>query len=429
MPRQYHKNPRQITKKQDADLESSLLRLGDISGIVHNLETDEVIGGNQRGRLFDFFGGNCETVLTEQYDTPDEQGTVALGYAIWQGKKYSYRQVRWDEKTAEEANIVANKAGGTWDFDILGNEWEIDELLEWGFEPFELGLDDTDDEDPAEDPGPQVDRAEELREKWDVHPGQLWQLGEHRLICGDCTDPAVVERVMGGERAALCVTDPPYGVGYADKNKFLNSISRGNRIQTHIEGDHSTKEETQELWKSAFQQMNEVLSPGAVVYCFMPQGGDQMMMMMMMMGAGIEPRHELIWLKNNHVLGRVDYAYKHEPILYAWKAGGHKFYGDFQTSILEFPKPQKSGLHPTTKPVELIEMLVSNSSLTGETVYEPFSGSGTTLIACEQLGRRCRAVEISPGYVAVALERWATATGKTPELVEEKAPTIAGAGK
>jgi hypothetical protein len=223
MPRQYHKNPRQITKKQDADLESSLLRLGDISGIVHNLETDEVIGGNQRGRLFDFFGGNCETVLTEQYDTPDEQGTVALGYAIWQGKKYSYRQVRWDEKTAEEANIRANKAGGTWDFDILADNFELDDLLEWGFEPFELGLDDTEAEEPAEDPGAQIDRAEELREKWGVVSGQLWRLGDHRLICGDCTDPAVVARVMGGEKADCTVTDPPYGVG-VDYNKFEDTL-------------------------------------------------------------------------------------------------------------------------------------------------------------------------------------------------------------
>jgi hypothetical protein len=142
MPKQYHKNPRQITKKQDADLEKSLKKFGDLSGIVHNLETDEVIGGNQRSRLFDFFRGNCEIVLTEEYDKPDEQGTVAFGYLIWNDKKYSYRQVRWDEKTAEEANIRANKAGGTWDFDILSDQWELPDLLEYGFEPFELGLSD-----------------------------------------------------------------------------------------------------------------------------------------------------------------------------------------------------------------------------------------------------------------------------------------------
>lgn len=275
------------------------------------------------------------------------------------------------------------------------------------------------DKKQVQDAEPQIDKAEELRKKWGVEIGQLWQLGEHRLICGDCTDAAVVARVMGGEKAALVVTDPPYGVEYADKNKFLNAIDKGNRIQTDIEGDHGTKEKTQALWKAAFHQMNDVMLPGAVVYCFMPQGGDQMMMMMMMMGAGIEPRHELIWLKNNHVLGRVDYAYKHEPILYAWKTGGHKFYGDFQTSILEFPKPLQSNLHPTTKPVELIERLVSNSSKVGEVIYEPFSGSGTTLIACERLGRKCRAIEISPAYCAVAIQRWVDATGGEPVLVND----------
>lgn len=264
----------------------------------------------------------------------------------------------------------------------------------------------------AADPGAQVDRAAELQEKWQTAAGQLWIIpsktasGEHRILCGDCTAPAVVAAVMQGEQAALVVTDPPYGVEYADKNKFLNAIARGNRIQEHIEGDHGTKEETQSLWRMAFEQMGQAMAPGAVVYCFMPQGGDQMMMMMMMMmGAGIEPRHELIWLKNNHVLGRVDYAYKHEPILYAWKDGGHKFYGGFQTSILEFPKPQKSDLHPTTKPVELIERLVGNSSLAGAVVLDNFLGSGTTLVACERLGRLGRGIEIAPQYVAVALER------------------------
>lgn len=123
--------------------------------------------------------------------------------------------------------------------------------------------------------------------------------------------------------------------------------------------------------------------------------------------------HQLIWLKNNHVLGRVDYAYKHEPIIYSWKAGGHKFYGDFQTSVLEFDKPTVSDLHPTMKPVALVEKLISNSSIIDEIVYEPFAGSGTTMVACENLHRKCRAIEISPNYCAVILERMHTAF---PEL-------------
>ena len=287
--------------------------------------------------------------------------------------------------------------------DMLANEWDIDELIDAGFDEEELtGLVDKDEEQDAE---AQTDKAEELNKVWKVKPDDLWQIGEHRLACGDCTDKATVERVMDGGRASLVVTDPPYGVSYADKNSFLNEIDKGNRIQTPIENDHKTKEKTQAMWKAAFKEMSGVMLPGAVVYCFMPQGGDQMMMMMMMMGAGIEPRHELIWLKNNHVLGRVDYAYKHEPILYAWKEGGHKFYGDFQTSIIECDRPNKSGLHPTTKPLELIERLASNSSKTGQVVLDPFLGSGTTMVACQNLNRKCRGIEISPAYCAVILQR------------------------
>ena len=140
-----------------------------------------------------------------------------------------------------------------------------------------------------------------------------------------------------------------------------------------------------------------------------------MMMMMMMTEAGIEPRHELIWVKNNHVLGRVDYAYKHEPIVYAWNTGGHKFYGGFQTSLIECPKPQSSDLHPTMKPVALLEVLVANSSQPGETVFDPFLGSGSTLLASENLGRVCYGIELNPGYAAVILQRAADA-GLTPTL-------------
>ena len=270
---------------------------------------------------------------------------------------------------------------------------------------------------PDEAPEPQLDRAEKLRREWGVELGQLWTCGAHRVLCGDCTDAEDVARLMLDEQATLVITDPPYGVSYADKNAFLNTIGPANRIETPIVNDHLSKSDMQALWKTAFSLMAIHMAPGAVVYCFMPQGGDQMMMMMMMEGAGIEPRHELIWVKNNHVLGRVDYAYKHEPILYAWKAGGHHFYGDFQTSLFEFPKPQKSALHPTTKPVELIARLVENSSLPDEVLYDGFLGAGTTLIAAEQLKRRCRGIEIDSGYVAVTLQRYYNLTGDRPKLL------------
>jgi hypothetical protein len=134
----YHKNPRTITKKQFADLQDSLKRLGDLSGVVHDLSSDEIIGGNQRMDVFDLKTAQIE--LVERLDAPDAQGTVARGWVIWQGQKYTYRAVMWDAKTREEANIRANKAGGDWNMDILANQFEIPDLIEWGFKPFELGV-------------------------------------------------------------------------------------------------------------------------------------------------------------------------------------------------------------------------------------------------------------------------------------------------
>ncbi len=150
-------------------------------------------------------------------------------------------------------------------------------------------------------------------------------------------------------------------------------------------------------------------------------------MMVAMRDSGWQPRHSLIWVKNNHVLGRADYNYKHEPILYAWKEGGHKFYGGFQTSVLEFDKPTKSDLHPTMKPVELVERLVSNSSQSGEIVLDPFLGSGTTAVACERLGRLGRGIEIAMSYTAVCLERLSD-MGLTPRLADNLAGTSSAAG-
>ncbi len=125
----YHKNPRRITKKRHERLTDTLVRLGDLGGIVHNLETDEVIGGNQRMTVF----RDSEPVIVEQYDQPDEQGTVAHGFIVWRGKRYAYRQVRWDEATTEEANIAANVGAGTWDWDALSG-WDADNLQQWGFD-------------------------------------------------------------------------------------------------------------------------------------------------------------------------------------------------------------------------------------------------------------------------------------------------------
>lgn len=339
-------------------------------------------------------------------------GTLAAAKALgWKEIRIVRSSLAGSEATAYA--IADNRTAelAEWDDDALAQtlaalQIEDDALAEaTGFDLSEIekltAPNDVEEDEVPEAPVDPITKA-----------GDLWLLGEHRLLCGDSTKAEDVERLMDGMLASLVVTDPPYGVSYADKNAFLNAIDEGNRVQTPIENDHLDKESVQKLWKDSFTQMGASMRPGACVYCFMPQGGDQMMMMMMMMGAGIEPRHELIWVKNNHVLGRTDYAYKHEPIMYAWKSGGHRFYGDFQTSVLEFDRPNSSKLHPTMKPVELTARLVQNSSVVGDVLYEPFCGSGTTLIAAEQLGRKCYGMEISPSYCDVIVKRWENLTGK-----------------
>jgi DNA modification methylase len=396
-------NPRRHPAQQREALRGSFDALGIIAPVLVNARTQFMIDGHARveeclsrdeGMMIPFI----------EVDLSEDEEALALASFDWITQMATYDRAALDELLQ------------TVDTDSPALQALLDDLAT------QNGIDLL-SETPLEDAGPQMDKAAELQAKWQTARGDVWLIESastpgqmHRLMCGDSTNAEDVARLMNGKLCKLVVTDPPYGVGYADKNAFLNAADKGNRIQTDIAGDHGSKSDIQEMWRMAFANMNTVMAPGAVVYCFMPQGGDQMMMMMMMMmGAGIEPRHELIWLKNNHVLGRSDYNYKHEPILYAWKAGGHKFYGDFQTSVIEVNKPQKSDLHPTMKPVELIVILVNNSSQRGEILYEPFSGSGTTLVAAEQTGRVCYGMEIAPEYVAVTLQRCAD-MGLTPVL-------------
>jgi site-specific DNA-methyltransferase (adenine-specific) len=273
----------------------------------------------------------------------------------------------------------------------------------------------------VEDVEPQIDSAAELQKKWNTARGQVWKLGEHRLMCGDSTSAEDVGKLMGGETMRLFLTDAPYGVNYAQKNKYLNTVGKGNRIQTPIENDNLNTDELSSLWFAVYKHAFDVSDAGCPYYICSPQGGELMMVMMMMIQkAGWLLKPHIIWKKNNHVLGRSDYQLKHEPILYGWKPGSHWFYGGrSEMSVFEIDKPVKSEFHPTMKPVELFEKPILNSSLDGEIVGDFFCGSGTTLIACEKLNRKCRAMEIAPEYVAVALERWSMATGKTPELMAD----------
>ena len=250
--------------------------------------------------------------------------------------------------------------------------------------------------------------------------GDLWQLGAHRLLCGDSTDVLQVERLMGGEKADMVFTDPPYGVSYADKNAMLNAVGRGNLIQHPIENDHMNASEMEEFWTAALSSAAIACTNKATYYITAPQGELSLAVGNAIAGAGWQVKHILIWVKNCHVLGRCDYHYKHEPIFYGWKQGGtHEWFGDHgQMSVWDFPKPMKNDLHPTMKPVELVEKAIGNSTKNGGGVLDLFLGSGSTLIACEKTGRRCFGLEIDAQYCDVILSRWEKFTGKEAKRVE-----------
>jgi DNA modification methylase len=270
------------------------------------------------------------------------------------------------------------------------------------------------------EPVAEVKEPDEIEPPLDpvTKPGDVWLLGPHRLICGDATDPEVIKQVLNGKSAELFITDPPYGVSYADKNEFLNSIDKGNRIQTPIKNDHLTPDEVAYLWQKTWQSVLPSLGEGACYYVTGPQGGDLLLLLLRSLADnGFPLRHMLIWAKNNFVLGRSDYNYQHEPIIYGWVKGSHKFYGENnETSVWNIDKPHVSKLHPTMKPVELWARAIKNSSVSGDTVLDTFAGSGTIVIACEELRRKAAAVELDPAYCDIICNRFQGVTGIVPIL-------------
>jgi DNA modification methylase len=270
-----------------------------------------------------------------------------------------------------------------------------------------------------QDPTAQVDRAIELKAKWGTEAGQLWQIGPHRLLSKDSREKAAVARLWanGGPKCRLVWTDPPYGVGYAHKNKFLNEGDRGNRIQKEIANDHMTADETEAMFAAALAAVVPFCEPGAAIYATVPAGPLYTRFVAAFEAGGFTFKHGLVWVKNQFVIGMSDYHYRHEAVLYGWLENGpHYFVADrTHGSVFEIDKPHLSDMHPTCKPVELIARMIANSSRPGEIVYDPFCGSASTILAAHQLGRIGYGCEIDPGYVAVALERLAT-IGLTPKL-------------
>jgi DNA modification methylase len=258
------------------------------------------------------------------------------------------------------------------------------------------------------DAEPQIDRAAELQQKWQTETGQLWQLGEHRLLIGSSIERENVSRVFGDVRARLVWTDPPYGVKYGEKLDSSNPM--GYRVRT-IENDDLPPAELEVFIRTALTHAAEFSKKGAAIYVASPAGTLLPSLIKAFDGSGFDYRWGLIWLKDQIVLSRADYHFKHENILYGWKSDGPHFFVDDRTqrSVFEYPRPKKSDEHPTMKPVDLVRHMIRNSSEKGDIVYDCFGGSGSTLLACQNEGRVCRIIELSPNYGAVILERFATA--------------------
>ncbi len=242
--------------------------------------------------------------------------------------------------------------------------------------------------------------------------GKLILKSKHRLLCGDATQKVAVARLMQGVQADLLLTDPPYNVDYTGKTQAALKVANDAMSDTHF----------RQFLVAALGVAFEALKPGASFYIWHADSEGYNFR-----GAvhdlGQRVRQCLMWKKQSMVLGRQDYQWKHEPCLYGWKEGAaHGWYSDRrQTTVLEFDRPSRSTEHPTMKPVALFAYLVANSSAPGSLLYDPFLGSGTTLVAAEQLGRRCYGLELSPRYCDVIVARWEQLTGQT--AVRETPPS------
>ena len=276
---------------------------------------------------------------------------------------------------------------------------------------------------PAVDvPDPQMERADALIKEYGVERGKIWALGDNRIMCGDSTNEADMKKLMGDKKATLVFTDPPYGVSIGKKNVMLGKFSKGGRNTDNLNMDDMKPEDLKKLLLAVFTNWKKSMADNCSVFVCSPQGGELgIMMMMMMQESGLEVRHIINWIKNTPTfsMGRLDYDYQHEPILFTWTKSHKRIKkGQFQTSLWTVDRPLACKEHPTMKPIELPENAILNHTDEGDIVVDMFSGSGTTMLACEKTKRAGYVTELEPKYVAVAIQRWVDMTGGKPKLIK-----------
>jgi len=373
-------NPRKDLKPGDPEyekLKNSILTFGYVEPVLWNKRTGNIIGGHQRYKVL-----------------------VELGE-----KEIDCVVVDMDSENEKALNIALNKVSGDWDKDKLmlliedlqGVDFDVSLT---GFDPAELDdlFKDSLKDNIKED---DFDVEEELKKPAISKLGDLWLLGEHRLICGDSTNPKTYEDLMDGKLANLTITDPPYNVNYEGTAGKIKNDNMGNQA-------------FYDFLLASFQGMETVMAKDASIYVFHADT-EGLNFRKAFSDAGFYLSGTCIWKKQSLVLGRSPYQWQHEPVLFGWKKKGkHNWYSDRkQTTIWEFEKPKKNKDHPTMKPVALVAYPILNSSLTNCIVLDPFGGSGSTLIACEQTDRICHMIELDEKYTDVIVKRYIEQVGNS----------------
>ncbi len=363
-------NPRRISKRQTKELKESLRKFGLCQPIVVN-DSGKVLGGHQRLKLLRSLGyTTIDVYVPSQSLTQEEE---------------------------EELSIRLNKNVGDWDYDILANSWDPEKLCEWGFTAPELDIDlhALTGNIPDEEGGP-------LSKNPISKVGDFFQFGDHTLLCGDCTLPHNVQKLVGINQVDMLCTDPPYGVNYAEKSNWLKKYRPSKNDHLEMLSDKESDYRVffyNFLYHIPWSRYN-------TAYIFM-SGQHLHDIRLATEDADMKWGDYLVWVKNHFVLGRKDYNSKHELIYYGWK-GKHKFHGPNNCStILEYDRSHSSPEHPTIKPISLVRKLIEDGSNEDDNVYDPFLGSGTTLLACEMTpSRRFIGMELEPAYCDLALRRW-----------------------
>lgn len=383
----YHKNPR----RGDVDaIAESLRKRGQYRPIVVNIGSHashdyEILAGNHTYLAAKKLG--WKTIQATTVDVDDDQAAQIVLADNRLADLGGYD----DETLSALLSDVSSLDGLGWSQD------DVDALA--------AALEPERDDSEVED----VEVPDDAPQR--VKRGEIWILGEHRLMCGDSTKPEDMQKLLGGGEADLWLTDPPYNVAIVGKTKK----------HLTIENDSwADDDEFVEFLRKAFVTALDVLKPGCAFYIWFAQTQAENFLAATDK-AGMTIRQTLIWAKSTFSLGRQDYQWKHEPCLYGWKDGAsHRWFSDRkQTTVLEFDKPARNAEHPTMKPVPLMAYEIRNSSRVGDTVLDSFGGSGSTLMACEQTGRKCVTMELDPHYCDVILKRWEDYTGNKAERVSE----------